>query len=157
MHRVDAFHRQQLPKVIGIWYPAKIKNITLCKRTNSTPLGISVLRARWRLFGHVLRLDQSAPANLSMCSYFKPSTEPTWRGKRGTTLAVVLRHDLELVGRTLKTSADLEELRSIAQNRGAWSYLCGRILERYVTAHGGSLAMISKFKFNSVELLVCLF
>ena len=135
MHRVDAFHRQQLRKVIGIRYPAKIKNNTLYKRTNSTPLGISILGARWRLFGHVLRLDQSAPANLSMCSYFKPSTEPTWRGRPRTTLPVVLRHDLELVGRTLKTSADLEELRSIAQNRGAWTYLSSRILERYVAAH----------------------
>ena len=132
---VDAFHRQQLWKVIRIRYPAKIKNNTLYKRTNSTPLGISILGARWCLFRHVLRLDQSALANLSMCSYFKPSTEPTWRGRPRTTLPVVLRPDLELVGRTLKTSADSEELRSIAQNRGAWSYLSSHILERYVAAH----------------------
>ena len=59
------------------------------------------------------------------CQFAPTSSHPLRLpgGAGRAQLLVVLRHDLELVGRTLKTSADLEELRSIAQNRAAWSYL----------------------------------
>ena len=80
--RLEAFHRRQLRTVVGIKYPQVIKNSELYKRTNSQPLGETIVRARWRLFGHVLRLNDDVPARVMMAAYFEnPSSAATWRGR----------------------------------------------------------------------------
>ena len=38
------------------------------------PASIQVIDARWRLFGHTLRLDASTPARKAMAYYFSDNT-----------------------------------------------------------------------------------
>ena len=70
--KLDAFHRKQLKRVVGIRYPVKITNKALYKQCNERPLSLYVLENRWRLFGHILRRDREIPANKAMEGFFVP-------------------------------------------------------------------------------------
>ena len=52
--KLNAFHRQQLRKILNIKYPVKITNSSLYEKCNGCPLTITLLESRWRLFGHIL-------------------------------------------------------------------------------------------------------
>ena len=119
--KLNAFHRQQLRKILNIKYPVKITNSSLYEKCNECPLSITLLESRWRLFGHILQRNSEIPANKSMNSYFI-SHRSKFRGRPFTTLPVVLNKDLT----SLK---DLEHLRSVAQNRQTWRKLTTRIRE----------------------------
>ena len=51
--KLNAFHRQQLRKILNIKYPVKITNSSLYEKCNECPLSITLLENRWRLFGHI--------------------------------------------------------------------------------------------------------
>ena len=129
--KLNAFHRQQLRKILNIKYPVKITNSSLYKKCNECPLSITLLENRWRLFGHILRRNSEIPANKSMNSYFI-SHGSKFRGRPLTTLPVVLNKDLTRVSDdTLQLTSlkDLDHLRSVAQNRQTWRKLTTRIRE----------------------------
>ena len=68
--KLNAFHRQQLRKILNIKYPVKITNSSSYEKCNECPLSITLLESRCRLFGHILRRNSEIPANKSMNSYF---------------------------------------------------------------------------------------
>ena len=129
--KLNAFHRQQLRKILNIKYLVKITNSFLYKKCNECPLSITLLENRWRLFGHILRRNSEIPANKLMNSYFiSPGSK--FRGRPLTTLPVVLNKDLTRVSDDklqLTSLKDLEPLRSVVQNRQTWRKLTKRIRE----------------------------
>ncbi|GFR82743.1 hypothetical protein ElyMa_002371300 [Elysia marginata] len=129
--RLNAFHRKQLKKVLNIKYPVKITNSSLYNKCNERPLSIFILESRWRLFGHILRRDSQILANQAMSGYFVTEGSK-FKGRPLTTLPVVLNRDLSRIINSnlqLKSSHDLEHLRSIAQQRDEWTKLTARIRE----------------------------
>ena len=131
--RLDAFHRTQLRKVLGIRYPVKITNISLYKKCNETPLSSQILEYRWRLFGHILRRNEDIPARKAMKFYFTNINEK-FPGRPLTTLPTVLNNDLIKVNNTytaitLKSEKDLEQLTTLAKNRRRWKLLTRSISE----------------------------
>ena len=104
--RLDAFHRKQLHFLIGVFYPDHISNTALYNYCHAEPISLISWRARWQLFGHILRLPASVPANKAMIGYYsKPGSGR--RGRPKTTLPVVLNEDLKCTNAQLMTSADL--------------------------------------------------
>ena len=94
--KINAFYRKQLKKVLIIKFPVKITNKSLHKKYQEKPLSLQILKARWNLFGHILRRDSDIPANKATRAYFiqyghKLSGRPT------TTLPIVLNRDLGLI------------------------------------------------------------
>jgi hypothetical protein len=89
---LDAFHRRQLRKVIGIKYPRIISNESLYMRCNTQALSHTIREARWRMLGHVLRMDDQITAKHAMKHYFD-STSSKDHGKPRTTLQSVLDHE----------------------------------------------------------------
>ena len=95
-----------------------------------------MMKARWKLFGHILRRDTNVPANVAMKFYFKDHSKG-FRGRPRTTLPVVLSKDLQKFqdhiksirkyrqyrGLRLETLQDLESIRLRAQNRDEWKKL----------------------------------
>ena len=69
---------------------------------------------RWRLFGHVRRLDEKAPANQAMSAYFETEALQGHRGRPRTSLTSTFDTDLQQIGMRLETRADMEKLRQIA-------------------------------------------
>ena len=93
--KLDAFHRKQLRQVLRIFYPEVISNEALYKRTNCGPLSDKAREARWKLFGHILRLPPDVPANKAMEAYFRASSVYARRpAKPRTCLAYALQMDL---------------------------------------------------------------
>ena len=124
MEKLNAFHRQQLRKILNIKYPKIISNKTLYTKTNERPISLDVLDNRWRLFGHVLRRDSEIPANKSMTAYFVKCGN-SYKGRPPTTLPIVLHQDLQTLENplTLKTTEDLEKIKELAQDRERWKNL----------------------------------
>ena len=55
-----------------------------------------ILKARWNLFGHILRRDSDIPANKATRAYFIQYGHKL-RGRPTTTLPILLNRDLELI------------------------------------------------------------
>ena len=70
---LDSFHRQQLRKVLNVKYPDRMKNDEVYKIAEETPISLQITKSRWKLFGHILRLDEETPAKKAMRYYFSMS------------------------------------------------------------------------------------
>ena len=129
-NKLDTFHRKQLRNILDIHYPTLISNKSLYKTCNETPLSAQIVESRWRLFGHILRRDNDIPANKAMQAYFNALTTK-FRGRPSTTLPIILNKELSQAfpQMKLKTTKDLQNLQSLAQDRGNWKSLTGRITE----------------------------
>ena len=85
---------------------------------------------RWRLFGHILRLDEEAPANQAMSVYFQTDGLHGYRNRPKKGLLTPLDTELQQIDMRLKTRADLEQLRQIAINKTKWGKLHRTIQEK---------------------------
>jgi len=138
MDKLDSFHRSQLRRLLGIYYPRHIGNRELYAQTNTEPISVEVLRLRWTALGHNLRLPKETPANRAMQQHFQrrtnnsePTRKATRRGRLLTTIPRLLDKELKALPdrnrmehfnvQTLTTVHDLEKLRLKAQNRLLWS------------------------------------
>ncbi|GFS19318.1 hypothetical protein ElyMa_006870300 [Elysia marginata] len=104
-----------------IRYPTVIRNNALYQKTGETPISLTILEARWRLFGHILIQAINTPPNVAMTKYFKTEGSKQ-RGRPKTSIVTTLRRDFKSHNndhwRTrLHSINDLDHLRDIAQNR----------------------------------------
>ena len=125
--RIDTYHRRHLRQVIGVHWPNRISNVALYHRCQSRPISESIITARWRLFGHVLRLPRDAPAQRAIDHYFADTEAATFRGRPRTSMPTSLCSDLRRIGRTLRQPADIEALRALSREQ--W-----RQMERDISA-----------------------
>ena len=129
--RLDTYHRRHLRQIIGIHWPNRISNAALYCRCRCHPISEDVKSARWRLYGHVLRMPLDAPAQQAIDYYFADTGVATFRGRPRTTLPTALSADLRRVGRTLRRPADIYALRLL--NREQWRQLERDIAEESST------------------------
>ena len=136
--KMDAFHRKQLRRLLGIRYPTRISNQKLYAETGEQPISETMRSARWKLLGHILRRDQNIPANMAMTLYFNENIrgETKFRGARRTTLPTVLNNDLAKTHHTdhnyckqlkLANTQDLITLQNLATDRKYWRRLVFRV------------------------------
>ena len=136
---LDSFHRNQLRKVLHIKWPNIIRNRDLYNVTKEIPLSLTILQNRWRLFGHILRLDRQTPAQQSMFHYFAPSSQKGFRGRSRQTLPTTINRDLTQAQNTLnikdifgiesfKYINDLHKLILIASDKAKFDRLAKEVL-----------------------------
>ena len=115
--RIDTYHRRHLRQIIGVRWPNRISNVALYHRCQSRPISESIITARWRLFGHVLRLPRDAQRAID--HYFADTEAATSRGRQRTSLPSTLCSDLRRIGRTLglHQPADIEALRALSREQ----------------------------------------
>ena len=117
---------EQLRKVLNVKYPVRMRNRKVYEITQEEMLSIDLLRSRWRLFGHVLRMDEEAPAFKSMLHYYSSSKAPKFRGRPRVNLPWKLDQDLGKFctdGLQLKSLDDLRRLEVVAHDRKKWKNL----------------------------------
>ncbi len=68
---LDRAQRKMLRKVIGLTWKHKVANKDLYAMCGCLPASIQVINARWRLFGHVLRMNEEVPARQAMALNFE--------------------------------------------------------------------------------------
>ena len=91
---LNSFHRRLLRRVVGIFWPDKIKSEELYKRTETLELSQTIAYRRHTLLGHILRLNIEAPVQKAMDNYYMSKSKPL-SGRPKTTLPAVLKKDLE--------------------------------------------------------------
>ena len=131
LDRLDTYHRRHLRQLIGIHWPNRISNAALYRRCRCHPISEDVRSARWRLFGHVLRMPLDASAQQAIDYYFADTGVATFRGRPRTTLPTALSADLRRVGHTLCHPDDIDALRLL--NREQWRQLERDIAEESST------------------------
>ena len=99
---LDSRHRVQLRKLLGFYYPVRISSQNLYVFAKTLPISIQLLKARWKLFGHINRGDKDPPANRAMLQLLSPCDgrshsvkKATWVGGKKTLLNKILCQDLK--------------------------------------------------------------
>jgi hypothetical protein len=104
LKHMDSTHRYQLRSLSGIRYPVTITNTRLYKHCKTQPVHLFIIRQRWKLFGHILRLDNNVPAHRAMFTYFNnPDNFNLYKGRSPTNLPTQLDSDLRTIGKRLRT------------------------------------------------------
>ena len=133
---LDSFHRQQLRQVWNISYPDTIRNHRLYERSGAHPISKEIKYARWRFFGHALRLEADTPAQKAMDFYFENISNPKYRGRPRTTIVTTLNEDIkaakhihsDLEINEIHNARDLETACSLAsQSKESWRTLAKKI------------------------------
>ncbi|GFR91159.1 transporter [Elysia marginata] len=120
-----------------------IKNNALYQKTCEIPIRFTIIEARWRLFGHILRQTINTPPNGAMTKYFKTEGSKQ-RSRPKTSIVTTLRralksHNNDHWPSRLHPIIDLDHLRDIAQNRSDWKHLTTAI---YRSAHAERLTSV---------------
>ena len=127
-NNIDSFHRQQLRHTLNIRHPNKIRSKHLYKTTKQHTISVDITRARWKLFGHTLRMDKNTPARKAMKFYFEQSNAKKFKGRKRTTIVNTLNRDIIKTKQVyphfdlpeLRTELDLHNIRVKAKNRKLW-------------------------------------
>lgn len=126
---LESFHRSQLRRILGVYYPDHLSNKDVYSRCKCHPLRYDLLKARWKSFGHILRRGIDIPANLEMESYFN-CKDRKWPGKKTMCLPLRLHEDLKMIGWKLETIQDLHRFRKLAEDRVGWQRIVDRLLSK---------------------------
>ena len=129
--RLDIVQRRMLRQIIGLKMSDRTSNDALYVRCNVQRASAQVIDARWRMFGHTLRMDEDTPARKAMTYYFS-SDQP---GRQGNflTIASVLSKEFEgVTGRKIKTLAEYKYVIQHAQDRKAWQQLVSNVVCIYM-------------------------
>lgn len=123
--KLNAFHRKQLWRVSGLFYP---KTIRCTKQLEEIAIPLQVLKDRWKIYGYTLKRGPETPIHKARETYF---TENTWKKKipKGRPIPILpetlnnhikrLKNNrFELISLSL---SDFESLRYLAHNRRIWS------------------------------------
>ena len=138
-NKLDRCQRSMLRRVVGLHWYDKVKNESLYKRCNVDPAWIQVLRARWRLFGHVLRLANDTPAKLAMAYYFKDaydSEQNLIKGQPGRpvyTIATALSNEYNAMYNVpISNSAEYEAIEKQAEDKVVWRDVVKNIVNQQI-------------------------
>ena len=117
--KLDRFQRKLLRRVMGISWSDRVTNEALHEESGITRASEQAIDARWRLFGHALRMHEDSPARQAMAYYFVNDQ----KGRQGnrTTIASALSDDYKAAfGKTIKTKEEYESMITLASNRNYW-------------------------------------
>jgi hypothetical protein len=143
IRHLEAVHRNHLRRLCRNFYPApRMRNSDLYITCASDPISINIFILRWKLFGHILRLPSTVPANRYMTAYFSSNqTYQKYIGNQPINLPKQLHKDLKEYGpnnsnepRKLTNLNDLDSLRNLANDRDKWRIFVHHISSNYQQA-----------------------
>ena len=126
---MNSFHRKQLRRVLGVKYPTTMRNQAVYEQSKSKPSSVEITQARWKLFGHLLRMKENTPARQAMKWYFqKPEGVKKYRGRKRTTIVTTINEDIKRTAKInpnfdlkpINSELDLRNIRVKATNRKHW-------------------------------------
>ncbi len=93
---IDRALRKMLRRVLRVIWRDKIIIENLYARCNAVPAGVQVVNARWRLSGHVFRMNASAQARQAIACYLN---EKSQKGSPGnfSTIASAISNEYKVV------------------------------------------------------------
>ena len=123
---LNVIHRKQLRRISPSHW--RLSNKKLYEVCDEREISRDMQEARWRTFGHMLRLPILTPCQQAMQWYFeKPMRPKRYRGNQRITLPVMLHNDIVEANKVqnleieqFRCMNDLEKLRDIANDRRRW-------------------------------------
>ena len=140
---IDSFHRRQLRRVLGVKYPTTMSNKAVYRLSKARPLSVEITKSRWKMFGHVLRMNENSPARLAMKFYFKETDDKKFRGRKRTTIVTTINRDIERTRekypdfdiKPINTELDLRNVRVKSTNRRHWQKRVSMVTAAAYSAH----------------------
>ena len=129
--KLDCAQRKMIRRVLGVRLSDRITNIDLYARCGIQPASVQVVNARWRLFGHTLRLNENTPARKAMAYYFVKDHDGR-TGKRVTVPTALSDEYNDAGGNEIKSREEYEAVVQLAQDRGVWKELVQKVTDKYI-------------------------
>ena len=118
LDRLQAFHMRCQRRILGVRWFDRVKNVTISNRTKLPPIGDMITSRRHSLFGHVVRMDPSSPANQALMLWRDISMDrrlpADWKRPRGRPRSTWVGHIKKDGGVPLSTAW------TRALDRGLW-------------------------------------
>src|SRR2546425_7514159 len=113
---IDIFQRGLLKRMLKIHYPYIISNINLYQRVQMCKWSETVQKRRLKWTGHLLRMDNNAPASIAL----EQTKKISGRRMRGnhTTWIKQINNDLKLIDDNINIHDS--KLKEISNNRKLW-------------------------------------
>ena len=143
VNSIDSFHRHLLRQISNIQYPNTISSKKLYKTTKSRPASIRIIEARWKYFGHALRLPLDTPPQHAMSYYFTDLHKQRFPGAKRTTIVTTLQTDIKKTKEkfpnfqvnSLSCFQDLIKIRQIASDRKLWQKIVKSVVNTAEAEH----------------------
>ena len=141
---LNSFHRQQLRRLCNIKWPNKISSKEVYKKTKTEPVCIDITKARWKYFGHSLRMDDKIPAKQAMKWFFQEELNlKKHKGQQRTTIVSTLQKDIQetrdkfplFAIRSLKNANDFEFISKLAADRKHWRRITRSVVDTAKAKH----------------------
>ena len=125
LNKLDVCQRRHLRHILKMQWPKPtLTNEALYKKCKLQPLSERVQLSRWKMLGHVLRGDNTTPAQLALHFAVDANTRLPGRiGRHQDNLLRTIRKDLSVRGIKLQNIDDLHTIRTIASNRITWNMM----------------------------------
>ena len=126
-NEIDSFHRRMLRKAINKTWPKNTyTNTELYNNTQAAPWSEVIKTRRIRWTGHLLRLNPSTPARISLNELTRPT--PKKRGRTPNTWLKTIYNDLEGVITDLPRNPQqmISKLETLASNKKSWREIVRR-------------------------------
>lgn len=117
-----------LRRVAGISWSDKVTNAKLYKLCDIKPASMQALEARWRLFGHTLRMNPDTPARQAMAYYFVKD-HPGRKGNRVTIASALSKEYKAVFGEAIDTKDAYEDVVQLAQDRENWKDIVAKVVQ----------------------------
>ena len=136
-NKLDVFQRKLIRQVLGYKWSDKISNNDLYAEAGLEAASIQVVKARWMLFGHTLRLHEHTPARLAMLSYFNNANDDKIRlGRPAVTIATCLSNEyMKCTGDKINNIDHYNMVLHKAQDKIVWR----QIVDDVVNVHKKAL------------------
>lgn len=129
---LNAFHRKQMRRMMNIHYPNRISNKKVYEKTGTRPIAVDITRARWKMLGHCLRM-QNTPAYNEMKTYFDFQEEDgrkKFAGRPKSNIYTTIKKDIKLAHiKNLESKEDFYRLQSLASDRDLWRKLVSQVTQ----------------------------
>ena len=149
--KIDSFHRRQLRKTIGIYWPRIIKNKALYERTKQIPWSATIFKRRLSWLGHLLRLPEDTPARLALTKYIQPVKKPIGRPK--TTWLSFIFNDIKTHSDIVlkdNEQENIDTLKLLCSNRKDWNKTLSSMMLSKITSMHRCL-MMERIKADKVH------
>ena len=135
--QLDSFHRKQLRRIPNIRWPHNIRNKRLYEKTNSKPVSIEVTRRRWKLLGHILRLNKETPSRKAMKFMFEEKSNKKFQGRKRATIYTTINRNMKKTQENnpsfsigeIKSKIDLRNIEMKARNKNRWKDVVKQVVQ----------------------------
>ena len=108
LRSLEATHRKHLRILLRVFWPDRMTNAEVYRRTGERNIRLEILRLRWTFFQRAIQLNVGSPTWVAMHVYFKQGVSNLKVRGQPTLLPQLLKKEAQMMGASLNSWNDLE-------------------------------------------------